>query len=293
MRKQFVKTVSDLMDVDPKLSLILGDIGVFGFKDVFLNHPSRAYNIGILEQSTVSMAAGFSSSGLIPIIHTIAPFLVERCYEQIKIDFAYQKLKGNFVSVGNSYDYAALGCTHHCPADVGVLKLIPNLQIVLPGTSDEFDKLFKSSYNNEFPTYYRLSERENKTTVDVEFGKASILKKGSKATVVVVGNVLDMVIEACAEFDVNIIYYTTIEPFDKEVLRKTFNSNKFLIIEPYYSGALLNNIIEALGGESLCIQSVGVPLSFISNYGKSEEHDQLNGMNAKNVKEKLSKLISQ
>lgn len=293
MRKQFVKTVSNLMDIDSKLSLILGDIGVFGFKDVFLNHPSRIYNIGILEQSTVSMAAGFSSSGLIPIIHTIAPFLVERSYEQIKIDFGYQKLKGNFVSVGNSYDYAALGCTHHCPADVGILKLIPNLQIVLPGTSEEFDKLFKSSYNNEFPTYYRLSERENKTSVDVQFGKASILKNGSKATVVAVGNVLDMVLEACEKFDVTIIYYTTLEPFDMEVLKNNFNSNKFLIVEPYYSGALLNNIIDALSGISICFQSVGVPLNFITNYGKPEEHDQLNGMNARNIKEKLTKLISQ
>jgi uncharacterized membrane protein YqhA len=91
---------------------------------------------------------------------------------------------------------------------------------------------------------------------------------------------------------VNIIYYTTLEPFDQEILKNNFNSNKFLIVEPYYSGALLNNITEALDGESLCIQSVGVPLNFISNYGKPEEHDQLNGMNTKNIKAKLSKLIS-
>ena len=125
MRKQFVKTVEDILDKDKKLIVLLGDIGVFGFRNSFEKYPERVYNIGILEQSTIGMAAGLAMHNFIPVIHTIAPFIVERSFEQIKNDFGYQQLGGNFVSVGNSYDYAALGCTHHCPADVGILKNIP------------------------------------------------------------------------------------------------------------------------------------------------------------------------
>src|SRR3989339_1983837 len=169
MRKQLVKTVQSTLATDDNVVLLLGDIGVWGFREAFKLYPERVFNIGILEQSTISLSAGLSMSGLIPVVHTIAPFLVERAYEQLKDDFGYQKLGGNFISVGASYDYAALGCTHHCPADVNILINIPGMEIVVPGTAEEFDKLFKESYNNGNITYFRLSERKNQTEVKVKF----------------------------------------------------------------------------------------------------------------------------
>src|SRR5580698_9122617 len=133
MRKQFVDTIADVMKNDEQLVVLLGDIGVHGFRQVFADYPKRIYNIGILESSTVSTASGLAMAGLIPVVHTIAPFLVERSYEQLKVDFGYQEVNGNFVSVGSSYDYAALGCTHHCPGDVAILKQIPGMSIIVPG----------------------------------------------------------------------------------------------------------------------------------------------------------------
>ena len=90
MRKQFVKTVEKLMEQDPSIVTLLGDIGIYGFREVFKKHPDRIYNIGILEQSTISMMSGLSMVGFIPIFHTIAPFMVERALEQIKLDIIYQ-----------------------------------------------------------------------------------------------------------------------------------------------------------------------------------------------------------
>jgi transketolase len=109
MRKQFTKTITKFLIKNNKIILLLGDIGVFGFKNLLKKYPARALNIGILEQSTISFAAGLSKSGFIPIVHTIAPFIVARAFEQLKIDFGYQKLKGNFITIGSSYDYASLG----------------------------------------------------------------------------------------------------------------------------------------------------------------------------------------
>ena len=109
MRGQFVKTVSKLIQNDERVVLLLADIGIYGFRDMLSNYPQRAYNIGVLEQSTISLSAGLSLSNLIPIVHTIAPFIVERALEQIKVDLCYQSLGANLVSVGASYDYAAWG----------------------------------------------------------------------------------------------------------------------------------------------------------------------------------------
>jgi transketolase len=172
MRKQFPKTVETLMSQNERLVVLLGDIGVFGFRNIFSDYPDRIYNIGILEQSTIGVAAGLALEGMIPVVHTIAPFIVERSLEQLKLDFGYQQLGGNFVSVGASYDYAALGCTHHCPADVSILKSIPEMEIVLPGTAEEFDCLFNQVYDDGRPTYFRLSEQSNKESHVVKFGEA-------------------------------------------------------------------------------------------------------------------------
>src|SRR5258708_3697156 len=100
IRQQFVATVESLLQDDSKLMVLLGDIGVFGFRNSFAAYSDRVINIGILEQATVSFAAGLSREGLVPIFHSIAPFVVERAYEQLKNDFCYQQLGGNFVSVG-------------------------------------------------------------------------------------------------------------------------------------------------------------------------------------------------
>jgi transketolase len=201
MRKQLAKTVLDVMEKDPRVVLFLGDIGVYGFREAFNRFPDRTYNIGILEQASVSVAAGLAIEGMIPVFHTIAPFLVERALEQLKVDFGYQGLGGNFISVGASYDYSTLGCTHHCPGDVQALKTIPGMQIIVPGHPKEFDLAFRFEYANGKPTYFRLSERSNK-----EPFSGYTIKDGAKGTVVAIGPMRDRVIEACQDLDVSNIY---------------------------------------------------------------------------------------
>jgi len=293
MRKQFVSTFESLIKKDSKLSLLLCDIGVFGFRNSIAKYPNRVMNIGILEQSTIGVAAGMSRSGLIPVIHTIAPFLVERAFEQIKIDFGYHNIGCNLVSVGASYDYASIGCTHHCPADVALLKNIPGMEILTPGHPSEFDSLFREIYKNGNPSYFRLSEKSNIKSNKVKFGKANLLKKGSKATIIAIGPVLDVTLQAAKDEDVDILYYSTIIPFDSKTLQKSMEKkSKIMVIEPFYSGTISNLIIESLEQKSIMIKSIGVPKEFLTNYGLAEEHDNAIGFTTKNISKELRKLIN-
>ena len=82
--------------------------------------PERVINVGIMEQTAVSLAAGLALESFHPIIHSITPFVAERPFEQIKDDFCYQGLGGTFISIGASYDYGTDGMTHHGPADVPI-----------------------------------------------------------------------------------------------------------------------------------------------------------------------------
>lgn len=293
MRKQFVLTVEKILSEDENVVLLLGDIGVFGFRNSFKNYPSKVYNIGILEQSTISMSAGLSKVGMTPIVHTIAPFLVERCLEQLKDDFGYQKLNGNFVSVGASYDYAALGCTHHCPGDVQALKTIPGMQIVTPGSTHEFNVLFNESYNNGSPTYFRLSEDSHMEKFDVKFGKANVLKKGNLATVIVVGTMLKNVLEATKDLDVTIIYYSTVEPFDGETLRNNCFSNKVIICEPYYEGGIAADVIKSMKSSPISVNFIGVEKKFLTNYGTMKNHEDNLGLSSLEINKKIKKIINE
>lgn len=293
MRKQFVLSVEKTLAENPKTVLMLGDISVFAFRNSFKKYPNRVYNIGILEQSMISLSAGLASLGFIPIVHTIAPFLVERAYEQLKIDFGYQELAGKFITIGASYDYPALGPTHECPADINLLSNIPNMQIIVPGTAKEFAQLFQQTYNNNKSTYYRLSDYKNTIEQKVQFKKANIVKKGKKATVIVVGPLLDKVIEATKNLSVTILYYTTVLPFDSKTLIENNNQNKILICQPFYSGILTTLVASAFNNQKIMINEISIPKKFSNHYGTGKDQEINAGFTETNIRSKVKKIINE
>lgn len=155
MRKQFAKTVLDIMDTDERVVVLLGDIGVHAFKDVFKKYPTRCYNMGICEQSLIGMGAGLAMQGFIPIIHTIEPFLVERAFEQIKDDFGYQELIGTIIGVDVSETAPNLGYTHQCPYALQMMGFVKGMQTFEPVDAQDFDKLLKENYITSL-NYFRI-----------------------------------------------------------------------------------------------------------------------------------------
>ena len=200
-------------------------------------------------------------------------------------------MAANLISVGASYDYAGLGCTHHCPADVGILNKIPDIEIVVPGHKAEFDYLLSSNYNNSQTTYYRLSETSNSEECQVEFGKNLTLKKGSDLTVVVVGPMLQTVLDATIDLDVTVVYCTTVKPFDVSSILN--ESHKVVIVEPYYSGPILRNIEQSLGGLNGSYTCLGVPDNFIRKYGNKEDIDKLIGLDKETIRQKIINKINE
>lgn len=286
-------TIKDIIKKDANTALLLIDIGAMGFCDLLTEIPERAMNIGIFEPGTVGIAAGMSLRGITPIIYGISPFIVERALEQLKLDFAYQKLGGNFVTTGAAYDFSTLGYSHYCAEDIGILRLIPGFEFIAPGTPKQFDVLFRETYSNGNPTYFRLSDYSNRTECQVSFGRANIIKKGSKATVIAVSTMLDAVMEACFNEDVTILYYTTLVPFDHFTLRENCPSKKVLLCEPHYSGALVEEVIESLAPDPVRIEAIGIPRKIIRDYGTKLEKDIAYGFTPNNISDRVKKLINE
>lgn len=291
MRKAMIKSVSDMIRNEADTSLFLVDIGVWAFRDILKEYPDRAMNIGIFEDGMVSLAAGMSLGGIIPTIYGISPFIVNRAMEQLKLDFAYQKLQGNFITTGASYDFSTLGYSHYCPEDLGIISMIPDFEFVAPGSASEFTRLFGQSCRDGSPTYFRLSDHVNKRDVDVDFGKAAVIKTGSRATVVAVSTALEAVLDACGNEDVSILYYTTLLPFDRETLKEHYNGGNILLCEPHYEGTLAYEVYRTFPDRSVKLSCVGVRRGILRKYGTKAENDIYNGLTAERIADKLAQLL--
>ena len=109
MRRRFGKIINYLAKKDSKIVLIVGDIGYGIFDDFRRDNPKKFFNLGICEQSMISFASGLALEGLKPWVYTITPFLIERPFEQIKLDIDQQNVNVKLVGFA---DYPSLGPTH-------------------------------------------------------------------------------------------------------------------------------------------------------------------------------------
>ena len=297
MRNQFARTLENIGALDEKLVVLLGDISVYLLKNFENKFPARFYNIGICEQTIISMAAGLSSLGFHPVVHTITPFTVERCYEQIKIDLCYQKLGASIISVGSAFDYPASGCSHHCYEDFAVLRPLPGMEIVFPASEIEFDAIFRQTYNSGHTTYFRLPGAKHgiKFNEDqLHLGKGIKVKEGKALTVVVTGPELKNVVVASEMLDTEIIYIHTIKPLDTELVRHSVvKTGKVLTIEEHnVIGGLGDEVARAVGDIGNVVQSrLGIEDKFLTNYGSYQEHCAALGLDTIGIKRKIEGLL--
>ncbi len=285
MRKQFKNTLLELAKKDKRIILLFGDISVFLFKEFQEKYPKQFYNIGICENTIVSAAAGLSSQGYIPFVHTIAPFITDRSFEQIKLDLCYNDFPANIVTIGSTFDYAWDGPSHHTLSDIEMLRTLPNMELIVPGSAEEVDILMKQRYNSKLTTYFRLSDNpHNLKLKNIAFNKANILKQSnSKLTIFTNGPLLENVNKACEDFDVNLIYFNTIKPIDKKTILK-FKNTKILIISESYG---LYEAVSHIDG--IYADFYGIKDKFYSTYGNITELRKKIGLDISSIKKIIKK----
>ena len=153
MRRTFGKVISELADRDEKIYVLVGDIGYRIFDEFREKHPDRFINMGICEQSMIGVSAGMAIEGLKPWVYTITPFLIERPFEQIKLDINQQNV--NVKLVGFS-DYPNLGPTHTELNGKEMMKLFTNITSFFPNDGEETQKMVKQAYEKNGPAFISL-----------------------------------------------------------------------------------------------------------------------------------------
>jgi len=158
MRKRFGEVISKLADKNENIIIIVADIGYGVFDDFREKYPDRFINMGICEQSIISVASGMALEGLQPWVYTITPFLIERPFEQVKLDINQQNVNVNLVGYA---DYPTLGPTHSEINAKEMMKLFNNIESFFPSDGDETEKMILEAYERKGPTFTSLKSDLN------------------------------------------------------------------------------------------------------------------------------------
>ena len=153
MRRRFGKIITELADIDEKIIVLVGDIGYRVFDEFREKYPQRFINMGICEQSMIGVSAGMALEGLKPWVYTITPFLIERPFEQVKLDIDNQNV--NVKLVGFS-DYPTLGPTHTELDGKKMMQMFKNITSFFPLDGNETQTMVKEAYKKNRPAFISL-----------------------------------------------------------------------------------------------------------------------------------------
>jgi transketolase len=293
MRERFARVVARALDDDPRVALVLADIGVGQLQVAGVDaQRDRVVNVGIREQLMVGVAAGMALEGLRPVVHTYAPFLVERPFEQIKLDLGHQDVGAVLVSIGASYDASAEGRTHQAPGDVALIATLPGWTIHVPGHADEAETLLERVIAGDGRVYVRLSTESNAAA---HLGEGlQVVRRGppGSAVVLAVGPTLDPVLEASRDRDLTVAYTPTVRPLDAVGLREVVSGVEVVLVEPTLAGTSSAAVSHALRDRPHRLLALGVREPELRRYGTPAEHRSAQGLDAAGIRRSLDGFLA-
>ncbi|MEU4691937.1 transketolase [Actinoplanes sp. NPDC023714] len=286
MRETFVATTTALLEEDPRTALVIADISGDAFAPALRRHPDRVFNVGIREQLMAGVGGGLALTGMRPFLHSYAPFLVDRAYEQIKLDLGHQEAGAVLVSIGASYDAAAEGYTHQSPGDVALLDTLEGWTVHVPGHRDEVPGLLRAAARHDDRVYVRLSVQENREA----HADGSVLRTGGPL-VVAVGPMLDPVLKAVEGLDVTVLYTNTPRPMAKDAINTLMNQ-EIVVVEPYLAGTSARLISEILQNRPHRSLHLGPGSAEVRRYGTWRDHAREHGLDPAGLRRSITEFLA-
>jgi transketolase len=248
--------------------------GLSPFKNKF---PERHLEFGIMEQGVFGYAAGLATTGKIPFIAAIAPFVTARPFEMFRNDLGYMKQNVKVVGRCAGLSYSHLGATHQSLDDVAIVRTIPGVVVLSPGDPVEIEKAVKSATDHVGPVYMRIGSPEmpvlHSENIRFEIGKGLKLMDGNEVTLIGTGTVLHRVCEAAEllakdSISVRTLSIHTIKPLDRDlILQAARETGRIVTVEEHYLiGGLGSAVAELLVKECpVPMLMIGVDDKFASN----------------------------
>ncbi|MCL6582833.1 MAG: transketolase family protein [bacterium] len=218
---ELAKSRDDFVVLDADVA---GGTGTHIFREAF---PDRFIQCGIAEQNMMSVAAGLSTTGVLPIVTCYAVFASLRAIEQVRNSIAYPRFNVKIAASHLGLDVGPDGPTHQAIEDLAVYRSIPNITIVSPADPVELYKALPVVLDHDGPVYLRTGRSPLPTIFDdrlsFELGKGKIIREGRDVTIIAVGVMVHRAIEAADKLQkegisCRLINMSTVKPIDRELI---------------------------------------------------------------------------
>ena len=285
VRKTYGETLAELGQSREDIVVVDADLSCSTMTSCFADKfPERFFNAGIAEQDAICTAAGLATCGKTVFVSTFAMFATGRAYDQIRNTVAYSNLNVKIVATHAGVTVGEDGASHQALEDVGLMRAIPNMLILVPSDSIETKEMVKFAAEYKGPVYIRLS-RTNLQNIHEEenykfdVNKAEIFAEGKDLTIISNGETLIECINAKKllaqkDIDAEVINLHTLHPLDVDTIVKSAQKTKKVITVENHSvyNGLGSAVCEALSENYPCkVKRLGIKDVF----GQSGEQREL------------------
>jgi transketolase len=262
-RKTFGEALLAAAERRPEIVALSADSssgsGMTPFKQKF---PERHLEFGIMEQGVIGFASGLATTGKIPFVAAIAPFVTSRPFEMVRNDVGYMHQNVKVVGRSAGLTYSDLGPTHQTIDDVALMRTIPGMVVLVPGDPVEIVKAVEAATEHVGPVYLRVGSPpipvlyESESDCPFQIGRGILMMEGKDITIVGNGAALPRAFAAAETLraegiGVRLISLPTVKPLDRELLCKAAGeTGRIVTVEEHYvTGGLGGAIAELLAEE--------------------------------------------
>ncbi len=220
--------MEELIQTDDKVIYLDADLmASFKTGGIWKKYPGRVFNCGIQEANMVGVAAGLYLAGYKPYIHSFAPFVTRRTYDQLAVSIAYGHKSVHLIGSDAGILASDNGGTHMCFEDVAIIRAIPGSTVIDVTDAVMFKALLKSTLDSDGLIYFRTG-RQNLPDIypmgaEFQVGKGKVLSDGSDVSVIASGLMVSAALDAAAllrseNISVRVVDPVTVKPLDKELV---------------------------------------------------------------------------
>ena len=305
MRTAFIETLGELAAEDPRICLVVGDLGYSVIDEFAQKYPAQFVNAGVAEQNMIGLAAGMAMSGKVVFTYSIGNFATLRGLEQIRNDVCYHRANVKVVAVGGGVAYGNLGVTHHASEDVAIMRALPNMVVVAPGDPVEARLATRAVVALDGPAYLRLGKAGEPVVHAHEpgfaLGRAITVREGSDLTLIASGGMLATASRIAArlaekELSVRLLSMHTIKPLDREAVVRAATETRFVFtleehsIEGGLGGAVAEVLAELEPGHAP-LKRIGLRPEFNKVVGDQAYLKTLHGLDDDGVMRTIQPII--
>jgi transketolase len=303
-REAFGKALTELGGQDQRIVVLDADLSRSTMTKYFAQaFPGRFIQCGLAEQNMISIAAGLATCGKIPFASTFAVFASSRCFDQARMCVAQPRTNVKIVSTHGGITVGEDGSSHQAIEDISLYCSLPNFNVVVPADSIETVEVIKAAAATEGPFYVRLGRSKTpvvyKSGCSFKLGKADMLREGMDASIIAIGIMVYMAMEAAEVLEKSgikcrVLNMSSIKPVDRQAIEAAAAETGAIVTaeEHLLHGGLGSIVAQVLAsGTAAPLASIGIKDTYCKS-GKPEELLEANGLTAGDIVDAVKSVLA-